>query len=205
MEEKIVKVLNEMSAYLTIAQMKKLQEIMLDAFAENKIEKSNVSNNDFLQMFLDAKKIEGCSERTIQYYQTTILHMFSKMNVPVRKITTEEIRAYLSEYQENSHCTNVTVDNIRRNISSFFSWLEEENYILKSPMRRIHKIKTNQQVKEIITDEDSIKQIISIFDTMSDIQKTIGIADYWNKFFYFSDSVLGESDHIRLFWLQKQS
>ena len=140
MEEKIVKVLNEMSAYLTIAQMKKLQEIMLDAFAENKIEKSNVSNNDFLQMFLDAKKIEGCSERTIQYYQTTILHMFSKMNVPVRKITTEEIRAYLSEYQENSHCTNVTVDNIRRNISSFFSWLEEEDYILKSPMKRIHNI-----------------------------------------------------------------
>ena len=70
MEEKIVKVLNEMSAYLTIAQMKKLQEIMLDTFAENKIEKSNVANNDFLQMFLDAKKIEGCSERTIQYYQT---------------------------------------------------------------------------------------------------------------------------------------
>lgn len=133
MEEKIVKVLNEMSAYLTIAQMKKLQEIMLDTFAENKIEKSNVANNDFLQMFLDAKKIEGCSERTIQYYQTTILHMFSKMNVPIRKITTEEIRAYLSEYQENSHCTNVTVDNIRRNISSFFSWLEEEDYIPKGP------------------------------------------------------------------------
>lgn len=104
---------------------------MLDTFAENKIEKSNVANNDFLQMFLDAKKIEGCSGRTIQYYQTTILHMFSKMNVPIRKITTEEIRAYLSEYQENSHCTNVTVDNIRRNISSFFSWLEEEDYILK--------------------------------------------------------------------------
>lgn len=153
MEEKIVKVLNEMSAYLTIAQMKKLQEIMLDTFAENKIEKSNVANNDFLQMFLDAKKIEGCSERTIQYYQTTILHMFSKMNVPIRKITTEEIRAYLSEYQENSHCTNVTVDNIRRNISSFFSWLEEEDYILKSPMKRIHKIKTKTVVKSVISDE----------------------------------------------------
>lgn len=153
MEEKIVKVLNEMSAYLTIAQMKKLQEIMLDTFAENKIEKSNVANNDFLQMFLDAKKIEGCSGRTIQYYQTTILHMFSKMNVPIRKITTEEIRAYLSEYQENSHCTNVTVDNIRRNISSFFSWLEEEDYILKSPMKRIHKIKTKTVVKSVISDE----------------------------------------------------
>ena len=153
MEEKIVKVLNEMSAYLTIAQMKKLQEIMLDTFAENKIEKSNVANNDFLQMFLDAKKIEGCSGRTIQYYQTTILHMFSKMNVPIRKITTEEIRAYLSEYQENSHCTNVTVDNIRRNISSFFSWLEEEDYILKSPMKRIHKIKTKTVVKSVILSE----------------------------------------------------
>ena len=75
------------------------------------------------------------------------------MNVPIRKITTEEIRAYLSEYQENSHCTNVTVDNIRRNISSFFSWLEEEDYILKSPMKRIHKIKTKTVVKSVISDE----------------------------------------------------
>ena len=153
MEEKIVKVLNEMSEYLTIAQMKKLQEVILEAFSENEIEKSSISNDDFLQMFLDAKKIEGCSERTLQYYYTTVAHMLSKMETPVRKITTEEIRTYLSEYQGNSHCTNVTIDNIRRNISSFFSWLEEEDYILKSPMRRIHKIKTKTVVKSVISDE----------------------------------------------------
>jgi len=80
--------------------------------------------------------------------------MIKSTSVPVRKITTEDMRYYLSEYQKLNNCGKVTVDNVRRNISSFFSWLEEENHILKSPMKRIHKIKTNQQVKDIITDED---------------------------------------------------
>ena len=109
---------------------------------------------EYLKMFLAAKTIEGCSKRTIQYYRVTIEKMLTVMNQPIRKITTENMRSYLSRYQEWNGCSKVTVDNVRRNISSFFSWLEEENYILKSPMRRIHKIKTNQQVKEIITDED---------------------------------------------------
>ena len=154
MEEKIVTILNEMSKYLSIAQMKKLQEVMLDAFS-GKIEKrKQISNQEYLKMFLAAKTIEGCSKRTIQYYRVTIEKMLTVMNQPIRKITTEDMRSYLSQYQEWNGCSKVTVDNVRRNISSFFSWLEEENYILKSPMRRIHKIKTNQQVKEIITDED---------------------------------------------------
>ena len=80
--------------------------------------------------------------------------MIEKVDSPIRKITTEDMRAYLSDYQNMNHCGKATVDNIRRNISSFFSWLEEENYILKSPMRRIHKIKTNQKVKEVISDEE---------------------------------------------------
>ena len=105
-------------------------------------------------MFLDAKAIEGCSDRTIKFYRATIEKMLGTIVVPVRKITTEDMRGYLSDYQKINNCSKVTVDNVRRNISSFFSWLEEENYILKSPMKRIHKIKTNQQVKEIITDED---------------------------------------------------
>ena len=154
MEEKIVIILNEMSEYLSIAQMKKLQEVMLDAFS-GKIEKrKQISNQEYLKMFLAAKTIEGCSKRTIQYYRVTIEKMLTVMNQPIRKITTDDMRSYLSQYQEWNGCSKVTVDNVRRNISSFFSWLEEENYILKSPMRRIHKIKTNQQVKEIITDED---------------------------------------------------
>ena len=154
MEEKIVIILNEMSEYLSIAQMKKLQEVMLDAFS-GKIEKrKQISNQEYLKMFLAAKTIEGCSKRTIQYYRVTIEKMLTVMNQPIRKISTDDMRSYLSQYQEWNGCSKVTVDNVRRNISSFFSWLEEENYILKSPMRRIHKIKTNQQVKEIITDED---------------------------------------------------
>ena len=154
MEEKIVTILNEMSEYLSIEQMKKLQEVMLDAFS-GKIEKrKQISNQEYLKMFLAAKTIEGCSNRTIQYYRVTIEKMLTVMNQPIRKISTDDMRSYLSQYQEWNGCSKVTVDNVRRNISSFFSWLEEENYILKSPMRRIHKIKTNQQVKEIITDED---------------------------------------------------
>lgn len=80
--------------------------------------------------------------------------MLDEIKIPARKVTIEDMRQYLADYQKRNDCSKVTVDNIRRNISSFFSWLEEENYILKSPMRRIHKIKTNQQVKEVISDED---------------------------------------------------
>lgn len=153
MEEKLVNILNEMAEVLSIAQMKKLQEVLLRNLSEAETLGESTSNQDYLQLFLDAKKIEGCSERTLQYYRVTIEKLLYKIEVPIRKISTEQIRAYLSEYQQVNNCSKVTVDNVRRNISSFFSWLEEEDYILKSPMRRIHKIKTKQQVKEIISDE----------------------------------------------------
>lgn len=153
MEDKLVNILNEMAEYLNISQMKKLQEVLLKNLSQEEAVKKEVENNTYLQMFLDAKKIEGCSVRTLQYYQITVERLFQMIETPVRKITTEEIRSYLSEYQKINGCSKVTIDNIRRNISSFFSWLEEEDYILKSPMRRIHKIKTKQQVKEIISDE----------------------------------------------------
>ena len=153
MEEKIVSVLNEMAEYLNITQMKKLQEVMLKAFSQNTPEKAEISNEDYLKMFLDAKKIEGCSDRTIDYYSKTISHMIGRTDQPVRKITTEDMREYLADYQKINNCSNVTVNNIRRNISSFFSWLEEEDYILKSPMKRIHKIKTKKVVKTVISDE----------------------------------------------------
>ncbi len=154
MEEKIVKIINEMAEYLNVSQMKKLQEVLLSTFFEQTSTKIEVSNGEFLQLFLDAKKIEGCSERTLQYYRTTIEKLFVNITTPIRKITTEDIRRYLVEYQQINGCSKVTVDNVRRNISSFFSWLEEEDYILKSPMKRIHKIKTKQQVKETISDEE---------------------------------------------------
>lgn len=154
MEEKIVSVLNEMSEYLTVEQMKKLQEVIVKIFAENEAPKKEISNNEFLRMFLDAKRVEGCSARTIKYYRVTIEHLLKNIVSPIRKITTEMMRTYLVEYQKINNCGKITVDNIRRNISSFFSWLEEEDYILKSPMRRIHKIKTQKTVKNIISDEE---------------------------------------------------
>ena len=153
MEEKLVKILNEMTDYLNISQMKKLQETLLKHLAENEAKTEEIPNVEYLKMFIDAKQIEGCSERTLQYYRVTIEHMLGSIETPIRKITTDEIRGYLVDYQKVNNCSKVTVDNVRRNMSSFFSWLEEEDYILKSPMRRIHKIKTKQPVKETITDE----------------------------------------------------
>lgn len=153
MEEKIVIILNEMSEYLSISQMKKLQEVILKAFSGCEATKQEISNEDFLKLFLDAKKVEGCSERTIQYYKVTIEHLLKNKDTSVRRVTTEEMREYLSDYQKINNCSNTTIDNIRRNISSFFSWLEEEDYILKSPMKRIHKIRTKTVVKSVISDE----------------------------------------------------
>ena len=132
MEEKIVLVLNEMSEYLSIAQMKKLQEVIIKTFAENEVSKKDIPNEEFLKIFLAATRIEGRSERTIKYYKTTVEHLLSQIETNVRKITTEEIREYLSDYQKWNNCSNVTIDNVRRNISSFFSWLEEEDYIFVS-------------------------------------------------------------------------
>lgn len=154
MEEKIVAVVNEMAEVLNVAQLKKLQEVLLKNFNENTKVEQPVTNTEYLRLFIDAKSIEGCSARTIKYYSSTIEHMLSKIQTPIRKITTEIMREYLVDYQKQRNCSKTTVDNIRRNISSFFSWLEEEDYILKSPMRRIHKIKTKSVVKEVISDEE---------------------------------------------------
>lgn len=153
MEEKLVTILNEMADYLNISQMKKLQEVLLKNLSENKASREEIGNKDYLNMFLSAKRVEGCSERTVGYYQVTVEKLLASTSNSIRKISTEEIRGYLANYQKINNCSKVTVDNIRRNISSFFSWLEEEDYILKSPMRRIHKIKTKKTVKEIISDE----------------------------------------------------
>ena len=174
MEEKLVNILNAMSEFLNIPQMKKLQEVLLEQLSEDKVEKTEIANETFLDLFLDAKRIEGCSERTLQYYQATIQHFLRRTATLIRKVSTEEIRGYLVDYQKINNCSKVTVDNVRRNLSSFFSWLEEEDYILKSPMRRIHKIKTRTVVKEVISDEsmeiirDNCKEIrdLAIIDLL---------------------------------------
>lgn len=154
MKEIVFEVLNDMAEDLSVLQLKKLQEVLLKRFEEVEHTSESAKNEEYLNMFIHAKKIEGCSDRTIAYYRSTIETMFGSVTTPVRKITTEDIRKYLSDYQKKNNCGKTTLDNIRRNISSFFSWLEEEDHILKSPIRRIHKIKTKTSVKEVISDED---------------------------------------------------
>lgn len=154
MNEQFVEIINDMAEVLNTAQLKRLQEVLLKHLVGGKPTKQKINNSEFLQRFLEAKKIEGCSERTIQYYRTTVNKLLSKVTQPIRKVTTEDMREYLVDYQKVNNCGKTTIDNVRRNISSFFSWLEEEDYILKSPMRRIHKIRSKKAVKKVITDEE---------------------------------------------------
>lgn len=154
MNEQFVEIINDMAEVLNTAQLKRLQEVLLKHLVEGRPTKQKINNSEFLQRFLEAKKIEGCSERTIQYYRTTVNKLLSKVTQPIRKVTTEDMREYLVDYQKVNNCGKTTIDNVRRNISSFFSWLEEEDYILKSPMRRIHKIRSKKTVKKVITDEE---------------------------------------------------
>lgn len=154
MKNPIYSILSDMADTLNISQMKRLQEVLLKRLNETDELVEPINNYRYIEMFLAAKSIEGCSERTISYYRSTILNMLDTINLSIRKITTEILREYLTEYQTRRNCGKVTIDNIRRNLSSFFSWLEEEDHIIKSPIRRIHKVKTGTTVKEVISDEE---------------------------------------------------
>lgn len=124
-----------------------------DVIASNEM-RDNDNSHDLISKFISAKRVEGCSEKTLKYYQTTVEALVSYSGKDVRSIMTEDLRAYLTEYKEKKQSSRVTIDNIRRILSSFFSWLEDEDYIVKSPVRRIHKVKTAKNVKETFTDED---------------------------------------------------
>lgn len=168
MEDAIKHILVDMDEYLTTNQSQKLQRVLVARLTKQTKSLDKLSNDNYLTMFLSAKKIEGCSERTIAYYKTTVEKLLSVVAESIRKITTDDIRGYLSDYQSLNNCSRTTVDNIRRNISSFFTWLEEEDYIIKSPMRRIHKIKTAKTVKEVITDEE-IEKMRDHCDNLRDL------------------------------------
>ncbi len=143
--------------YDQIARLKsvlisKLQNVEVTELKETERQRKD-GNNDLLDVFISAKKIEGCSDKTLTYYRNTIERLLQSNNTAVCHITTSDIRQYLSLYQEKNLSSKVTIDNMRRIFSSFFAWLEDEDYIAKSPVRRIHKVKTDCLVKEVLTDE----------------------------------------------------
>lgn len=111
------------------------------------------STPDLVQIFLSAKRVEGCSDKTVLYYDSTIRNVLNAVGKDVREVTTDDLRIYLDRYQSTNGVSKVTIDNIRRILSSFFAWLEDEDYITKSPVRRIHKVKTCKTVKETYSDE----------------------------------------------------
>lgn len=150
-------VLQRMLPFLDNAQSKALElvlESVLCKYMENKLDKDEISSQGLLQKFLEAKRIEGCSEKTLVYYQNTINRMLTEIGKEVMHIMTEDLRSYLTDYQKQNDLSRVTIDNVRRILSSFFSWLEDEEYLIKSPIRRIHKVKTTSSIKETYSDED---------------------------------------------------
>lgn len=159
MKEKVIKEIEQkMASILNNEQKEKLKEVLLYTFYNIEVtsikEELVADTTDYAKMFIAAKRIEGCSERTLNYYETTIKTMVDKLSKKVNSIETEDLRNYLSEYQAKNNCSKVTIDNVRRILSSFFAWLEDEDYIMKSPVRRIHKVKATQTVKETYTDEE---------------------------------------------------
>ena len=160
-EQFINEIADAKSDTLSFAQMTELNNVLLQVVSRYEIvdNSENVkedvkSNNRILEIFLSAKQVEGCSIKTIKYYESTVRQLYKKMPKKVSEYTTEDIRAYLAVFQRKHKSSKVTIDNIRRIFSSFFAWLEEEDFILKSPVRRIHKVKTGTQVKEVLTDEN---------------------------------------------------
>ena len=155
----MTEVLQQMLPYLDNAQLQQLKQVIEQVLYRYEVTGTEVKpeeddSNDLIAMFIAAKRIEGCSEKTLKYYRTTIDVMVSFLGKNVRHILTEDLRTYLTEYQSRNQSSRVTSDNIRRILSSFFSWLEDEDYIIKSPVRRIHKVKTASSIKETYSDED---------------------------------------------------
>lgn len=159
-EQLINEVTQGMLPYLDNRQLTKLQAVMQQALHGKKIfeeevnhEETEEENKRIIDLFIAAKRIEGCSEKSLKYYSDTITAMLNAVQKDIRHILTDDLREYLTTYQNERHVSKVTIDNIRRNLSSFFSWLEDEDYIVKSPVRRIHKVKTTASIKEIYSDE----------------------------------------------------
>ena len=160
MKEKLIaELMQAMLPHLDNAKLVRLKQTLeqtLSRYDVNEVDGSVEEGNDrdLIEKFISAKRVEGCSEKSLKYYRATIEALVSAVGKNVRSVLTEDLRTYLTEYQNKHQSSRVTIDNIRRILSSFFSWLEDEDYIVKSPVRRIHKVKTTKNVKDTFSDED---------------------------------------------------
>ena len=154
MEVIINSILSQMQALLSGSQLKTLKNVLVCTLSNQTCGAASDAEADLLTLFLTAKEVEGCSPKTIAYYKSTLEHMTTALAKPYTQVTSDDLRAYLSGYEAQRHAGKVTIDNIRRIMSSFFSWLEDEDYVVKSPVRRIHRVKCAQVAKAVLTDEE---------------------------------------------------
>lgn len=148
------KIIQTMLPHLNNKQLISLKTVVISLVNSKDKESSLADNDELLGRYFASKRAEGCSEKSLKYYKATITKAFAEINKDVREIVTDELRNYLMDYQQNHNSSKVTIDNIRRILSSFFNWLEDEDYIIKSPVRRIHKVKVSTTVKETYSDEE---------------------------------------------------
>ncbi|KRM04863.1 phage integrase family protein [Liquorilactobacillus ghanensis DSM 18630] len=148
------KVIQEMLSYLNNKQLVKLKEVVTSLITNKDEVASSITNIELLDKYFASKRAEGCSEKSLKYYKVTITKAFKEIKKDAREVVTDELRNYLMDYQRTRNSSKVTIDNIRRILSSFFNWLEDEDYIIKSPVRRIHKVKVSTTVKETYSDEE---------------------------------------------------
>ena len=159
-KELINEVLRQMLPHLNNAQSEQLKKVLEHTFYDCEIIENykevdtRKSNTHLTELFISSKRIEGCSEKSLKYYESTISAMINDVGKDIKCVDTDDLRTYLTNYQQQRNSSKVTIDNIRRILSSFFTWLEDEDYILKSPVRRIHRIKTSSNIKETYSDED---------------------------------------------------
>lgn len=179
MEAIINGVLVQMQPILNAHQLKRLKIVLEGALPKGKPVDDEAA---LLPLFLTAKEVEGCSPKTIAYYESTLRHMTDALSKPYTQIESNDLRMYLNDYEASRNAGKVTIDNIRRIMSSFFSWLEDEDYIVKSPVRRIHRVKTAQVAKEVFNDEDlealrdscASKRDLAIIDILASTGMRVG-------------------------------
>lgn len=147
------RIVQGMLPFLNNGQLRQLQRVLERTLCEDESMEKCQDNTELMEAFLAAKRVEGCSQKSLKYYRSTINAMLDTVGKQVQEIVTGDLRTYLTAYQKEKSSSKVTIDNIRRILSSFFSWLEDEDYILKSPVRRIHKVKTASNIKETYSDE----------------------------------------------------
>lgn len=214
-QEIINSVMYQMNPFLDNQQLMELKKVL-----ENVINEDESSENDsfeLLKRFISTKKLEGRSDKTLKYYKSTVEKMLQAIDKNVKAITTDDLRGYLTDYQSRSTVSKQSVDNVRRNLSSFFTWLEDENYILKSPVRRIHKIKTNTPVKETYSDDemerlrDSCREIrdLAMIDLLSSTGMRVGELVLLNRedidFNERECIVLGKGDKERIVYFDART